>query len=337
MERTFNKAICFSDCHFGLKYNSNTHNLDNLEFIDWFIALAEREGAETCVFLGDFHHNRSAINVSTLNYSMRGLRKLNDAFEKVYMLVGNHDLFFKEKRDIHSMVISENFSHIILINSPVIAEDVAFIPWMINEEWKNITKIKSQYIFGHFEIPGFLMNAVIEMPDTGTIKSKHFKHQDYVFTGHFHKRQKKGNIHYIGNPFGHNFADVWDTQRGCMLLEWGGTPEYHDWAAGPTYIKTPLSKLLFNLEEFLTDHTYAQVIIDLDISHEDGTFIKELLTSTFGVRELTLIQDEISELDQTFDGEVGNKTVDEIVLEQLAVVESTTCDPARLIQIYEDL
>lgn len=337
MKRTFEKLIAFSDCHFGLKYNSNQHNQDCLEFIDWLIALAEREGIDTCIFLGDFHHHRSTINVSTLNYSMQALQKLNAAFKKTYMLIGNHDLFYKEKREVHSMVISENFENIQLIEEPLFYDDVVFMPWMIEEEWKDIKKIKTKYMFGHFEIPGFKMNAVIEMPDTGTIKSTHFKDLDYVFTGHFHKRQQRGNIHYIGNPFGHSFADAWDTQRGCMLLEWGGIPKYIDWKDGPVYIKTPLSKLLLNLEEFLTNRTYAHVIIDIDISHEDGAFIRDLLMDTFRMREFKLLHDDSTEFDQEFEGEITHQSIDEIVLEQLLELESTTCDPNRLIEIYNNL
>lgn len=337
VKRTFNKTVVFSDCHFGLKYNSDRHNLDNMEFIKWLIDLAKREGAETCMFLGDFHHNRSSINVNTLNYSMQALRLLNDAFEKVYMLIGNHDLFYKDRRDIHSVVIAEEFSNIELIDAPKLSDDVAFIPWLIGSEWEDIKKIKSKYMFGHFEIPGFKMNSVIAMPDTGTIRSAHFKNQEYVFTGHFHMRQKAKNIHYIGNPFGHNYADSWDTQRGCMMLEWGGTPKYIDWPAGPTYIRTPLSRLMFNLDEFLNDRVHAQITIDIPLSHEDGKFIRELLINSYGVRELTFIHDDTSDLDQTFEGDVGHKTVNEIVIEQLAALETTHCDPIRLMEIYNNL
>lgn len=337
MKRTFNKTVVFTDCHFGLKYNSDRHNLDNIEFIKWMVTLAKREGAETCMFLGDFHHNRSSINISTLNYSMRALGLLNDAFEKTYFLIGNHDLFYKDRRDVHSVVITEKFENIELIDSPVINEDVAFIPWLTGNEWKDIKKIKSKYMFGHFEIPGFMMNASIAMPDTGTIRSSHFKNQDYVFTGHFHGRQCVKNIHYIGNPFGHNFSDIWDTRRGCMLLEWGGRPEYVDWNGGPVYIRSPLSKLLFNLDEFLSDRTYIQITVDLPISHEEGTFIRELLAKTYDIREMTLINEASDDMDHVFEGEITHQTVDEIVLEQLADLETTQCDPQRLMQIYRDL
>jgi hypothetical protein len=95
------------------------------------------------------------------------------------------------------------------------------MPWLIGDEWKEVSKLKSRYIFGHFELPLFYMNAMVQMPDHGQLQGDHFVNQEYVFTGHFHKRQHNRNIHYIGNAFPHNYADAGDDERGMMLLEWG--------------------------------------------------------------------------------------------------------------------
>ena len=42
------------------------------------------------------------------------------------------------------------------------------------------------------------------------IKAEDLNHHGYVFSGHFHRRQVKGNIHYIGNTFPHNYSDAND-------------------------------------------------------------------------------------------------------------------------------
>ena len=67
----FKKVACFTDIHFGLKSNSSTHLRDCEEFVDWFIAEAKKEGCETCIFLGDWSHNRNSLNLFTLDYSLR--------------------------------------------------------------------------------------------------------------------------------------------------------------------------------------------------------------------------------------------------------------------------
>ena len=87
---------------------------------------------------------------------------------------------------------------------------------------------------------------MVQMPDTGELKAEHFKNQEYVFSGHFHKRQKQGKIHYLGNAFPHNYADAWDDKRGMMILDRANNkePEYLDWEECPKYRTTTLSKLL---------------------------------------------------------------------------------------------
>ena len=82
----FKKVACFTDIHFGLKSNSQTHNQDCEEFVDWFISKALEEGAETCIFLGDWHHNRNSINLITLDTSIRCLEKLGAAFEQLSLI-----------------------------------------------------------------------------------------------------------------------------------------------------------------------------------------------------------------------------------------------------------
>ena len=72
------RTISFTDIHFGAKLNSEQHNQDCLNFVDWFCDHAIKEKADNIMFLGDWFENRSAVNVSTLNFSYRAAKKLND-------------------------------------------------------------------------------------------------------------------------------------------------------------------------------------------------------------------------------------------------------------------
>ena len=73
MKKLFKKVACFTDIHFGMRNNSRTHNDDCEAFIKWFIDEAQARGCETCIFLGDWHHHRAQINVSTLNYTISNI------------------------------------------------------------------------------------------------------------------------------------------------------------------------------------------------------------------------------------------------------------------------
>ena len=80
----FSKVAVFTDLHYGMRNNSRDHNDSCEGFIRWMITQAEDRGIRTCIFGGDWHHVRSAINISTLNYSVSGLRLLNDYFDNTF-------------------------------------------------------------------------------------------------------------------------------------------------------------------------------------------------------------------------------------------------------------
>ncbi len=332
----FEKVIVFSDLHLGLKHNSKEHNDDCIEFANWMVAEAKSRGAETCIFMGDFMHHRSTINSQTLDYALNFVSILNDNFKKTYFIVGNHDMFHRDRRDVTSTKFTNLYENIEFIDTVINIGDVAFIPWLINDEWKKVSKIKSKYIFGHLELPGFKMNAQVEMPDHGQLNSGHFQHQDLVFTGHFHARQTKGKITYIGNPFGHNYSDVWDFDRGAMFLEWGGKPEFINYEGGPRYININLSNLLEDPDLYLKPKTYLQVVIDTNITYEEALYLRELFTEQYKVRDFKLIQDKNVDVLQD-DIDIVISTVDEIVVNQLLNIDSSDYDTNKLIEIYTRL
>ena len=336
-DNLFKNVACFTDIHFGLKHNSRLHNQDCIDFLDWFIDEAKKRDSETCIMLGDWHHHRATINVSTLNFSMIALAKLSEAFENMYFIVGNHDLYYKEKRELNSIPMARLYPNIHLIDEITVNDDVAIIPWLVGNEWKKVSKIKSKYMFGHFEFPRFKMNAHVEMPDHGQLSASDFKHQDYIFSGHFHKRQQKGVIHYIGNPFGHNYADTWDNDRGAMFLEWGGVPEYVNWDKGPKYIALDLSDLMEDPDKYFKPKTYAKVELDVDLTYEDANFMRETLFENYDIRELKLIPRNEATHDMEEHGDIKFVTVDQIVIDSIQTMDSETFDVGKLTQIYNDL
>jgi DNA repair exonuclease SbcCD nuclease subunit len=333
----FKKVAVFTDLHVGLKNNSRTHNQDCERFIIWFIEQAKARGAETCIFMGDFHHHRATINVSSLNYTMTALRMLSAGFEKVYMITGNHDLYYREKREIHSLIMGEEFPNIHVVSETYTEGDVAIVPWLVEDEYKKTIKIKSKYMFGHFEIPGFKLNAMIEMPDHGGLNKTMFKNQDYVFSGHFHKRQWSGNVHYIGNPFGHNYADSWDFERGAMFLEWGSKPEYVNWNDGPKYITVDLSDLTADPDTYLVDHGHLKVTIDVKISYEEINYIKELFSTEYNVREIKLMPVKNDTFSEVLESDIVFETVDQIVTDEILMIKSAQYNNQILISIYNHL
>jgi DNA repair exonuclease SbcCD nuclease subunit len=333
----FKKVACFTDIHFGLKGGSRTHNQDCEDFVSWFCETAREEGCETAIFLGDWHHNRSTTDVSTMNYTVSNLEKLSQSFEKVYFILGNHDLFYKDKREINSVEFMRLFPNIVPIRELFTEGDVTIMPWLIGDEWTTVKQLKSRYIFGHLELPHFYMNAMVQMPDHGQLQTGHFQHQELVFTGHFHKRQQKGNVVYIGNAFPHNYADAGDDDRGMMILEWGGKPEYHTWPDQPIYRTYKLSQIIDKPDELLREKMHCRVTIDLPITFEEANFIKEQFMPQYNLRELMLIPEKVEVESAVNPIDITFESVDTIVMNQINNIDSDTYDKKLLLDIYNEL
>lgn len=337
MANLFKKVACFTDIHFGLKSNSAVHNQDCEDFIDWYIAKAKEEGCDTGIFMGDWHHNRNSLNITTMDYSLRALEKLGKAFDNFYFFPGNHDLYYKDKRDIHSVEFGKYIPGVTVVHQPITEGDVTLCPWLVGDEWRQIGKRSSKYIFGHFELPHFYMNAMVQMPDHGEIQLSHFSNYEKAFSGHFHKRQTSQNICYIGNAFPHNFADAWDDDRGMMILEWGAEPVYFSWDAQPTFRTVKLSQLIDEADTLLKPKQHLRVTLDIDISFEEASFIKETFIRQYNVREMTLIA-ERKHVEFSEEVDVENfESIDQIVTGQLVKIDSDTYNKNLLLDIYHNL
>ena len=338
MSNLFKKVAVCTDLHFGLKSNSLVHNQDCSDFIDWFIATAKENGCETGMFLGDWSHHRASINMQTLQYSLRSLEKLSAAFDRFYFIPGNHDLYYRDRRDIYSTEWAKHIPNIQIVNDWFTDGDVTIAPWLVGDDHKRVPNLKSKYVFGHFELPHFKMNAMVEMPDHGEISADDFGGIDKVFSGHFHLRQQRKNIHYIGNCFPHNYADAGDVNRGMMTLNWGDEPEYHAWPGQPLYRVTKLSSLIDSADTILTPGMHVRVELDIGISYEEASMIKDTFVKNYNLREMSLIPIKNNSVDADMaPGSIKFESVDQIVTDQLTNIDSKFYDPKLLLKIYQNL
>jgi len=333
----FDRAIAITDLHLGNKSNSHIFNQDCLDFIEWTCEVGQREGISTLLFLGDWHHHRSSINVATLNYSIRALEKLNSAFDNVHVIPGNHDEYYRDNRSYNSIEFIRRYPNVHFYNDITTVDGCTFVPWLIGDEYRQMRKLKSDYVFGHFELPSFFMNARVQMPDHGELQRVHFQDCGTVFTGHFHKRQESGNIVYMGNAFPHNYSDVWDDERGLAIIDWNAGHEYHAWPGAPKYRNAKISDLLANPDHYLGENTYARISLDIEINYEEANYIKETFVSQYQLRELSLIPAKLEEHEFSNDGEIVFESVDSIVQNQLSQISSEAYSRDILLDIYRHL
>jgi hypothetical protein len=337
MDRFFNKAVIFTDAHFGRNSDSPIANQDNLDFIDWMIDRARSWGAETCLFLSDMYHNRASVGVGTLNAALDGLERLSGAgFERIVLLKGNHDLHRRANRDISSLNFAHHLPNIELIRDPLTLGDVTFLPWLVEQERAMLPSLTSRYVFGHLETIGAMMNARVQCSGGAhAVEANTFVGQDLVFTGHFHQRQVLKNICYIGSIMPFDFSDVDDAARGATLLSWGHDPVFEAWPEQPLYHAGNLSCILNNLGVLRPKMT-LRAAVDIELGYEEAQQIRQMLVESYGLRkfELTHLAPVVPS-DEPATGEL--QTVDQIVIDGLQGIDSAELSCARLIQIFTDL
>ena len=340
MAKLFNKAALFTDIHFGKKNNNREYNEYCDKFIDWFIDISRSKGCDVCIFLGDWHDNRRTINISTLNFSLENIEKLSKNFDQIFMIVGNHDLYYREKRDLNSINFSRNIKNVKIINEITIIDDCCFLPWLMDYEIDQVKKISKKYVFSHLELPFFILNNNRLMEDNGKLRLEDLKNNDMVLTGHFHKRQQKDNVYYIGNAFPQNFSDSGDLERGMAILEWGGDLEYYTWPDQPVFFQIRLDELE-NYYGLINDKCYIKLIINDEYSFEEIKKKKDTLYEKFKVKEISILYDLRKLSDYNVDtGSINTnlKTVSEIIIDSIkSISEMSEENKQLMIEIFNDL
>ena len=105
------KSLVFTDLHVGISNDKPSRQRIAENVIDEIIGHIEMDGIKQVFFLGDLFHQRTSIEVTSLNVANDLVRKLASTCE-VFLLQGNHDLYEKynltqeEIEFIESMITS---------------------------------------------------------------------------------------------------------------------------------------------------------------------------------------------------------------------------------------
>jgi DNA repair exonuclease SbcCD nuclease subunit len=309
------KVILLGDLHFGIKQFSSLFLQNQIAFFknQLFPYMLEND-IDTIYQLGDFFDNRTSVDINFLNEIKRDFFELlKDHNFKIHSLVGNHDIFYRQSREVtlierFSDIYSENFSiykERTLKN--ICGKKCLIVPWITKSETLTFEEIKKcQNILGHFEIANFemvkghLSNAHL----TSEFFSKGTKVQN-VFSGHFHIKNSNGFINYLGTPFQLNWGDynlengfyVWDGDNLDFVantesfkhvkLKYNDTKEY------PLEIKG-----LYKNSIYCDLDTFKEILSDLS-RHEIKFFVNEASDRKFDefIHELKKVKPSFTIID----------------------------------------
>lgn len=341
------RSISFTDLHWGRRNSSEVHNRDCLAFIEWFCEQVKAQRADHIIFMGDWFETRSSINVHTLNYAHVGMTLLNSLGIPIFMVVGNHDLYFKNTRDVHSLVSYAEFENVRLITDitvvPEIGDGALLCPYLFHHEYEELKKYTAlKTWWGHFEFQGFVITGQNHKMMTGPLATEFV--EPLIFSGHFHKRQQQNNVVYTGNCFPMDYSDSGDYERGATVYDHHtNTFQFLDWADCPKYQRVMLSDLIDKGPEGII-HRGARVrcYVDREINYEESMSLKEVILEEYDLREFVL--EEVVNLDElargsdvSFEQEEGLEDLDHLVVRILGQLQTEKIKPNRLVDIYNSL
>lgn len=232
-DHSYKKALIFTDPHVDCRGGSRVfRELQSAYFKEVMFPTAIAEGCDVIVCGGDFFDNRNSVSLATIDYITNEFIPLvNETGLPMYIIVGNHDIAFKNTNRINSLSIFKSCDLI-----TVIEDDLAVIttegkplvccPWINPEnEERLLSDLKqaandydSPNLIGHFEIMGAKLDNS-RVCDHG-VEPDVLSGFDHVMSGHFHLPSRLGNIEYLGATFHLNWGD-YGSWRGFKTYDFG--------------------------------------------------------------------------------------------------------------------
>ena len=160
------------------------------------------------------------------DFRERFIQPFNYLKINLHILVGNHDIYFRNTNDVNSLqeLLGERHDNIHLYPE---AQEVDFdgfpilmMPWINpqNEIYSfgMMDETKADTMMSHLEVVGFEMHGG-HTSESGFDKSQ-FKKFDTVFSGHYHKKSDDGQIYYLGTPYQMTWSD-YNCSKGFHVFD----------------------------------------------------------------------------------------------------------------------
>ena len=279
------KVACVSDIHFGVHQNSDIWHNVALDFAKWFKQQLIKENIKDVIIAGDVFHNRNEISVNTLHV-------VNEIFTlwkdfNITIIPGNHDVFYKDRHDVHSLGLLHGWENITVIDKPsqinAFGKTLGFCPWAA--DFRQIEK--SDILFGHFEINNFRITPGKNC-DFGVNSYDVLNYGQLVITGHFHfteaRKYDNGTILYLGCPYEMYWGDYGD-KKGFYLLDISTSQfEFIENTTCPKHRKIRLTELIESggissyWENNITNNIIS-FIVDKNVDPDKITLISTKLQS----------------------------------------------------------
>jgi len=198
--------ILIGDTHLGVKKGNDVYIQVFNNLIDDVCNTAQKSNIKNIIILGDFFDTRKSLSLKVINNALSAMDKLISVFDKVFLIVGNHDTYLKTQLDPTSLDIFKEYKSVLVIKEPIEVDNILMVPWLFDKDVLNSTD--AQVCIGHFDINGIEMNSSGFTPLFCKLEQSDFKQFNKVFSGHYHIPSLTGNIQYLGAPYQTTFNEI---------------------------------------------------------------------------------------------------------------------------------
>ena len=269
------KILLVADPHAGVKSDVQLFLDLFSDFFENFVVEQVREKEIDSVFiLGDLFDNRNNVNVKTLNTVYNTFKTLHEKLPDtiIYFVLGNHDIYYRNKKDVNTLSLFSEFDNIKVISEithlEMFGRKVTVCPWLTHkEEVEDVFKKRADVCLGHFEINGFEMVPGIQ-EYTGLSPGRFEQNFKLTFSGHFHLRNEKGKIIYVGNPFQTKWSDV-NNDKGAYVVDLKNLRyDFVEYETAPKFKKVFLSQIKKKIVDLKKEvpGNFISLVIDDHIS-----------------------------------------------------------------------
>ena len=206
------KIAIITATHFGARNDNTNFNDYFYQFYEGqFFPFLQQNNIKIVIHLGDVMDRRKFISYRIAkDFRERFILPFNHLGIQLHMLVGNHDIFFKNTNDVNSLteLLGARFNNIHLYaEAQEVTFDglpILFMPWINSTNYiysmGMIDETKADICMGHLDINGFAMNKGQILAEHGYDKST-FRRFDTLMSGHFHHKSDDGQIFYLGTHY----------------------------------------------------------------------------------------------------------------------------------------
>lgn len=287
------KILICADLHIHPHKRETSRLYNCLDCLEWIFKKANSENVDGVVVVGDLFHDRQKIDILTYQKTFEIFQRYSPM--KVYLLMGNHDMWSFKNTDISSLYPLSSISGVTIISEPstidVCGHPASFLPYTHDPE-KDLDKIVNDHthklLFGHVAVDGAIWNTMhnitseVSVEHDGDMKkvtADIFSKWNQVFLGHYHAKQELKNleidgycVEYVGSPLQLSFGEAF--QHKQVVIYDLDTYEKQ-------YIKNTFSPQHFickqeDFKKYPVKGNFFQILVD-DITTVDCLELKESL------------------------------------------------------------